>query len=432
MKILTLSRLRFRAWTVLLAAAGFSLMACEDELEPPYQVVDEGGFATIGSPPAGLQTKYAPGEMVALVVGFNANDRVRDFTVFQVIGRTDSAVVATVPLGTTIFQPAAGLTAQIIPYKVPDNLANKTAVRVDVTTTFENGATRLRRFTYNVAAAPTLRFGTTASPTAITVFRNNLAATAQTEGDIVGYNLVLNEGGIATLPTPPATTTATLFKNVDSLTTFYRIGAGAPVRAGVIRNPSTGAANARTVDVTVPNGSRGQTVTFSFTAYSGPYTATVTAAPVGVVAPTVFSRVRTGRVTAGSNSPQDSASFDLRLGTNVANSAAAATKDVYAYVTTTSTGANAVGLRAENTTVFYRIPAAQAAAGYYNTATANAVGTLMFQNTASLSGNPGVVAPGDVFAVRVRGAEPMLLRVVGTRLSTAGSTARITFEYRAF
>lgn len=414
--------LTLRLWG-LLALVGLVTTACDDKFDPPYQLTGDGGFSTIGAAPAGLQTKYAPGEVVNLVIGFNAADQVRDFTVFQVVGRTDSAVVATLAPSNTFFNQASGLTIQPIVYRVPTTLANQTAVRVDVTTTFENGATRRQRFTYNVAAAPTLRLGTTASPTTITTFRNNLASTAQTTGDIIGYNLVLNEGGIGTVPTTPST--ATLFKNVDSLTTFYRVGTGPPVRTGVVRNPSTGAANARTVDVTIPTAAQGQTVTFFFTSYAGPYAVSATAAPITVAAPTTLSRVRTGRVTAGPNAPQDSASYDLRLGANVLNSAAATTKDLFGSGISGAT----VSLAAANTTTYYRIPVATAAAGYYNTASANAVGTLLYQNATGLAA-PGPVAAGDLFAVRVRGAEPMLLRVVGVKPSTSGSTARVLFEYR--
>ncbi|MBC6696521.1 hypothetical protein [Hymenobacter sp. BT190] len=417
-----------RPWPLLLALAGLAITACDDDFEPPYALTGDGGFSTLGAAPAGLQTKYAPGEVVNLLVGFNAADKIRDFTVFQVIGRTDSAVVTTLVPTNPFFDERAGITAQPIPYTVP-NLPNQTAVRVDVTTTFENGATRRQRFTYNVAARPTLRFGTTASPTTITTFRNNLAATAQTENDIIGYNLVLNEGGIGVVPATPSTTT--LFKNVDSLTTFYRIGTGAPVRTGVIRNPSNGAANARTVDVMVPRGSQGQPVTFLFTSYSGPFFVTATAAPINVAAPTALSRVRTGRVTSGPSAPQDSVAYDLRLGANVPASAAATTKDLFA----SGVFGTTVNLSSANTTVYYRIPVATAATGYYTTASANAVGTLLFQNAASLTGTtalPGAVAAGDLFAVRVRGAEPMLLRIVGVKPSTAGSTARVVFEYRAF
>lgn len=415
---------RLRPWALLLALAGLATAACDDDFDAPYALTGDGGFSTIGAAPAGLRNKYAPGEVVNLLVGFNAADKVRDFTVFQVVGRVDSAVVATLSPTNPVFDPRAGITAQPIAYTVP-NLPNQTAVRVDVTTTFENGATRRQRFTYNIAARPTLRFGTTASPTTITTFRNNLAATAQTEGDIIGYNLVLNEGGIATAPTPPST--ATLFKNVDSLTTYYRIGTGRRVRTSSILNPSTGAANARTVDVTVPRGAQGQAVTFVFKAFSGPDSAVVTSAPVSVVAPSALSRVRTGRVTTGPSAPQDSVAYDLRLGANVLNSAAAATKDLFASGVSGAT----VSLSSANTTLFYRIPVATVATGYYTTASANAVGNLLFQNTAAASGNPGAVAPGDVFAVRVRGAEPMLLRVLGVKPSTAGSTARVLFEYRA-
>ncbi|AII53080.1 hypothetical protein [Hymenobacter sp. APR13] len=416
-----------RPWPLLLALAGLAATACDDDFEPPYALTGDGGFSTIGAAPAGLRNKYAPGEVVNLLVGFNAADKVRDFTVFQVIGRTDSAVVSTLPPTNPVFDSRAGITAQPIAYTVP-NLPNQTAVRVDVTTTFENGATRRQRFTYNVAARPTLRFGTTASPTTITTFRNNLAGTAQTVNDIIGYNLVLNEGGIGVAPTPPSTTT--LFKNVDSLTTYYRIGTGRRVRASSILNPSTGAANARTVDVRVPAGAQGQAVTFVFKAFSGPDSAVVTSAPLNVVAPTALSRVRTGRVTAGPSAPQDSVAYDLRLGANVLASAPAATKDLFASGVLGTT----VSLSSANTTVYYRIPVATAATGYYNTASANTVGTLLYQNAASLTGTtalPGTVAAGELFAVRVRGAEPMLLRIVGVKPSTAGSTARVVFEYRA-
>jgi hypothetical protein len=41
------------------------------------------------------------------------------------------------------------------------------------------------------------------------------------------------------------------------------------------------------------------------------------------------------------------------------------------------------------------------------------------------------VAAGDVYAVRVRNAEVMLLRILSVWPSTAGSAARVRFEYRS-
>lgn len=66
-------------------------------------------------------------------------------------------------------------------------------MRLDLTLTFPDGGTRLRRFTYQVASAPTLAF---CSPAA--TYLNGLAATAQAEGDLIGYAITLNAGGIST------------------------------------------------------------------------------------------------------------------------------------------------------------------------------------------------------------------------------------------
>lgn len=55
-------------------------------------------------------------------------------------------------------------------------------MRGDLTLTFPEGGMRLSRFTYQVAKAPTLAFGTPAA-----TYRNGLGAGAQAEGDLIGY-----------------------------------------------------------------------------------------------------------------------------------------------------------------------------------------------------------------------------------------------------
>ncbi|AHJ96622.1 hypothetical protein [Hymenobacter swuensis] len=402
---------------VLLALVGLVSTGCEKEpFDDTYNVVGETGFTTIVTTGA---TKYAAGERVLLAVPYNANDNLQEISIFQVINRQDSAVVGTFPAAGVYNAPSQTLVQQLA-YTVPANLANKTPVRVDVTLTFANGSRSLRRFTYNVAAPVTLKFGATPA-----TYRNGLSATAQAAGDIIGYALVINEGGVGVLPTPPATTTSTLYKNVDSLAYGYVDDAGKSFRLGVVAAPSNGIATNRTVDVRVPAGQAGKTIRFVFYAYSQTQVTALTSAPLAVAAPTSFTGLKTGRVSFGPNSSPDSLAFNLKTGLNEPAANPVTAKDLL--ISNISGGA--VSLSAANTTRYYKLPAATVATGYYNTATANAVGTLLFQNTTSA--DLGAVALNDVYAVRVRGTgEMMLLRITGVKPSTAGSTGRVKFEYR--
>ena len=405
-----------------LLALGSVLGSCKkDELETFYEPVEDPGFAGLGLPRTPLALRYAPGETVPLFVTFAEADKLRDITVFQVVNRTDSVQTGVYPASGT-FNEAGQLLAQAIPYVVP-NATNGVPVRVDVTLTYQNGAKRLRRFNYTVARAITLRFGATPA-----VYRNGLAATAQSEGDIVGYSLILNATGIGVLPPPPAlpAPTAPLFKAVDSLTTFYRLGAGAPVRVGVIRNPSNGAANTRTVDVTIPRNTNGQAITYSFVAYGAVQAVTVTAPPITVGAPTPLATLRTGRISDGLGASPDSLAFNLRTGLIEPAANPPAAKDLFI-----NSASGSVTLSAANNTRYYKATPAQIANGFFTTPTANATATALFQNASTLSADLGPVAAGDVYAVRVRGAEVMLLRILSVRPSTAGSAARVRFEYRS-
>ncbi|GAB3587640.1 hypothetical protein [Hymenobacter daeguensis] len=419
----------FKPLLLALPLLGALLGGCKKELDDYYHAPDDGsvsdaGFAGLGLPRVPLGTRYAPGETVPLYVTFNETDQLRDITVFHVINKTDSTTTGTYPAN-GVFNAAGGLLAQAVPYVVPA-ATNGVPVRVDVTLRFQNGATRLRRFTYNVAQPITLRFGTTPA-----TYRNTLAATAQAEGDIIGYSLIINETGIGVVPTPPNLPTAAnpLFKAVDSLTTFYRIGTGAPVRVGVIRNPSNGAANTRTVDVTIPRGAQGQQLTYSFTAYGAVQAVTVTAPPIGVVAATPLATLRTGRISGGPNATPDSLAFNLRTGLIEPAANPATTKDLFV----SGLSGNVVNLSAANTTRYTKITALQLDRGFYTSATANAVATALYTNglTAGLvSADLGAVAAGDVYAVRIRGAEFALLRILSVKPSSAGSNARVRFEYK--
>ena len=407
----------FRALLLVLPLLGLLLGGCKKELDDYYTVDSEPGFAGLGLPRVALATRYAPGDVVPLFVSFAETDQLRDVTVYQVVAKLDSATIGTYPAAGT-YNTTGGLQVMPVPYTVP-NRANGLLVRVDVTLNFQNGSSRVRRFTYNIAAPATLEFATNPP---VPTYRNGLAGTAQSEGDIVGYALTLNKGGIGTVPVPPST--SLLFKAVDSLTTFYRIGNQPRVRAGVVRNPTTGAANARTVDVTIPRGSNGQPVTFIFEAYAAVQTLTITAPTINVTNPTPLATLRTGRIAGGPNVTLDSLAFNLRTGTIEPAANPATAKDLFL----SGTGST-VTISAANTTRFYRATPAQVAAGFYTTPNANLVATTLFQNTTVA--DVGAVAANDVFAVRVRGAEVMLLRILSVKPGTAGAAARVRFEYRA-
>ena len=410
----------FRAWLLVLPLLGLLLGSCKKELDDYYVIESAPGFAGLGLPRVALATRYAPGEAVPLFVSFAEADQLRDVTLYQVVGKIDSATVGTFPAAGT-YNATGGLQVQAVPYTVPATAPNGTPVRVDATLTFQNGATRVRRFTYTVAQRATLEFATVP---VVPTFRTGLLANAQSEGDVIGFPIILNKGGLGAVPVPPAT--GLLYKGVDSLTTFYTIGNQAPVRAGVIRTPTTGVANTRTVDVTVPKGANGQPVTFSFVAYAAVQTLTITAPPLAVVAPTPLPLLRTGRIAGGPGVTLDSLAFNLRTGLIEPAANPAAAKDLFL----SGTGST-VTLSAANTTRFYRLSAAQLAAGFYSSPTVNAPATVLYLNPTLALADVGAIAPNDVFAVKVRGAEVMLLRILSVRPGTAGASARVRFEYRS-
>jgi hypothetical protein len=405
---------------LVLPLLGLLLGSCKKELDTYYTPDSAPGFAGLGLPRVPLATRYAPGDAVPLYVSFAEADQLRDVTVYQVVGKTDSTVTGTYAANGT-YNAGGGLLVQALPYVVPVTAPNGVLVRVDVTLNFQNGGKRLRRFTYTVAAPATLEFATTP---VVPVFRNALTATAQSEGDVIGYPIIINKGGLGAVPVPPAT--GLLFKGVDSLTTFYRIGTQPRVRASVIRTPTTGAANARTVDVTIPPKSNGQPVTFIFEAYAAVQTLTITAPPINVTNPTPLATLRTGRIAGGPGVTLDSLAFNLRTGLIEPAANPATAKDLFL----SGTGSS-VTLSAANTTRFYRLSAAQLAAGFYTSPSVNTTATALYLNPTLALADVGAVAANDVFAVKVRGAEVMLLRILSVKPGSAGASARVRFEYRS-
>lgn len=93
-----------------------------------------------------------------------------------------------------------------------------------------------------------------------------------------------------------------------------------------------------------------------------------------------------------------------------------------------------VYLSAANTTRYTKITPLQLDRGFYSAPTANAVGMAFYANgvasAASMNADLGLVAAGDVYAVRIRAAEFAVLRILSVKPSVAGSNARLRFEYK--
>ncbi|UOQ65135.1 hypothetical protein [Hymenobacter volaticus] len=411
-----------RLFPALLLAATVLTTSCDKELEQPYSgIKDDNAQITLTSfiP---VVTKYAPGELVRIEVAAAEPDQVQDIQLVQVVSKTDSTVVATLAPNFT-YNEVNRTTSQLVTYTVPSTLPNKQPVRLDVVVNFKNGGSRTRPVPFNVARAPEIKFNTTPA-----TFRNGLTAAQQSENDIITYSVILNETGITTLPTsfvvgssPP------LFKTLDSLSYFYKIGSGAERRIGSVRL-SSGAAVTRAVDVTVPRNSAGQQVTFRFVTYSLQQTASVSST-VTVVAPTALPQQRTGSLAVGPSANPDSLSFNLKTGSNEPNTNPATAKDIYLTLNGT-----ALNLATANTTQFFRLPATEITPQAFPSATSNSVARRYYQAQVAgqLTTTVATLATNDLILVKLRGTnEFMIVRVLGIKPSTAGSTARLRFDYRS-
>lgn len=133
---------------------GLALLAgCKKELDTYYTPQDAAGFFNVGIVGATFNTtfatKYGPGKPIPITAAYNQTDSPATITVFQAT-KTDSAQVSSYPASGT-FSQAFLTTTQAIPYTVPTTYPLNTAVRLDITLTFQNGARRLRRLTYTIA-----------------------------------------------------------------------------------------------------------------------------------------------------------------------------------------------------------------------------------------------------------------------------------------
>ena len=130
------------------------LASCKKETDTYYALQSEPGFFTIGILGTTLNptfaTKYGPGKAIPITAVYNQTDNPTTITLFQVT-KTDSMQVGNYPATGGNFNTAFQTTTQAVSYTVPVSYALNTAVRLDVTMTFANGAQRRRRISYTIA-----------------------------------------------------------------------------------------------------------------------------------------------------------------------------------------------------------------------------------------------------------------------------------------
>ncbi|TGE23112.1 hypothetical protein [Hymenobacter metallicola] len=419
--------------TLLLALLAPALAACDKELEEPYQEVG-GQIPTFLANGLNTTTKYATGETVSFELRFaQQTSPIREIRILQKVepGR-DSTLVQTIP-----YKPAYSRINRadtlIVNYVVPAG-ANKANVRVDAVVVADNGQSKVRSFNFRLAEpTPTISLDASTNVTAP-------SNAARVPGDVVRFPVRLNTGGINTAAA--ITTAGTLYKDIDSLITFVRVGTQPERRAARQRVPvgsgaQSGAATLVNVDVTLPTGSSGQSVVYRFEAKSrfqdkptlpapagapSIRSASVTAPAITPTTPTALAAARSATLVFTGTAGGDQAAYDLTTFTTVAASGAPEAKDV----AISSIATNAVQLKALNTTKFVRTTAA-----VYSAATLNSI-RQTYQTAAATNQVAQLdnVAVGDVVIARLRAADQYaIFTITGISRTTAGVT--LTLDVKA-
>lgn len=410
--------------------------SCDKEIDENYTLVGER-FPTIVSSgtPFPVATKYAVGETVTVELNFaQQTDPIKEILVLQKVEPArDSTVVQTIP-----YQPAYSKTKNtdtlVINYVVPA-AANKALIRLDTRVVSTNGQFRTRSASFRVAeATPTISLNTATNVTAP-------GTTTPVPGDVVRFPVVLNAGGITSATA--ITAAGTLYKDIDSLITYVKIGTANERRFARQRVPTagtqTGAAATVNVDLTLPTGSSGQPVVFRFEAKSryqsvaprpiaAPTnftyrTATVTAPTITPGTPTALAAARTVTLTYTGTTGGDLAAYDLTTFAAVPFASPPATKDV----AVTSTASNTVRLQALNTSRFLVSTAAA-----YNAATLNSIRQtyLTAASTAQLTTIDNLTV-GSVYITRLRGADQYAIFTVMGINRTSATDVAVTLAVKA-
>ena len=386
------------AWGGLLALALLA-SGCKKELDTYYS---EAGpqFPTVLSNALGTAPKYAAGETVSVELQFaQQTSPIKQVVILQKIEPArDSSVVQTVAYAPA-FSRRKNADTLVVKYVVPA-APNKALVRIDARVDSQNGQSKTRSFFFRVAeATPTIVLNS--GPTNVTL---PTATAAPAPGDVVRYNVTLNKGGISSAPLPPApgaVPAGILYKDLDSLVVYAKVGAGPERRVVRLKTPASGAELTQNVDIPLPAGSAGQPVVFRFEAKTRTpaRAASVTAPRLTPAAPTPFStRVRMATLTYTGATGGDFAAYDLTRFAFVPAAAPDTNKDLVI----SSTAANAVQVR----TLSAGTRLLRSTAAVYMAATLTNIrqAYLAAGATAPVTTLDNL-AVGDVFIVKLRGLD---------------------------
>ncbi|AMM52050.1 hypothetical protein TH61_13840 [Rufibacter sp. DG15C] len=344
---------------------------------------------------------YAAGEKISFELGFFSDSPIKEINLYETIGTGARTKVQTYP-----YKPAFSQTDRtdtlIVNYTVPQ-VPSKSVIKLETEILNENGLNLIRTFYVQVGMAqPTISV-----KSILNVPFNGVTA----EGDSVVFNVAINEN------------TAELYRPVDSVRIYYTIEGEA--ERFLRREAVTGTgAISRNFGVKVPAGSVGKSITYRFEVVSRrpKLTASASAAPIQVTAPSALTGPVTGMVELNAASP-DMAAYDLLAQTNVAATAPDATKDLVV----TSVTASAFSLASKNDTRFVKTTA-----GVFNAATHNSISYQYLRGSATASATISNAAVGDVYIAKLRGQNRFaIFTVTGiTKNAGTGAPATLTFSVK--